>query len=502
MTAVPAHHPAYLLTGATGLLGAAVVERLLRDPAALAPRLYLLVRDPARWRAHAAAWGIAPGAATPIAGDLTLPALGLDAGARARLAREVTGVLHLAADTTFSRPLDESRAVNRDGTQRLLELADGWPRARRFAYVSTAFIAGRHRGRIAEAGTDGAAGWVNAYEQAKWEAERLVRASRREWVVLRPSTVVCDDARGGVSQPNAVHRALRLYHGGLAAMMPGTAESTLDVVTADYVADAVAALAFRDDLAGETLHLCAGDRALPLGELLDETYALWARDAAWRRKGIARPALTDAATYALFEQAVEDTGDARLRAVTRSLSHFIPQLAIPKRFDTTKADRALGCQAPDPRGYWARVIEGLLESNWRGDTGRADTGRGTRGAGGPPHREGTAMAANAVTERPRPAPRPPHPAARELFARDMLAWLDARYAPPGVVIDAETPLFRDRLIDSIRILELIAWTERATGREVPDAQIRMDNFATVARIAETFAAESATEEEGARATLR
>ena len=50
-------------------------------------------------------------------------------------------------------------------------------------------------------------------------------------------------------------------------------------------------------------------------------------------------------------------------------------------------------------------------------------------------------------------------------------------------------------MDSIRILELIAWTERATGREVPDAQIRMDNFRTVRRIAEVFAGDGLNSEE-------
>ncbi|HET7458721.1 MAG TPA: hypothetical protein VFJ74_13825, partial [Gemmatimonadaceae bacterium] len=101
---------------------------------------------------------------------------------------------------------------------------------------------------------------------------------------------------------------------------------------------------------------------MPLAELLDVTYAIFARDPAWRRRDIARPALTDAATYALFERAVEETGDARLRRVTRSLSHFIPQLALPKRFDTAVADRALGRPAPSPRAYWPRMVERLVES--------------------------------------------------------------------------------------------------------------------------------------------
>jgi acyl carrier protein len=81
--------------------------------------------------------------------------------------------------------------------------------------------------------------------------------------------------------------------------------------------------------------------------------------------------------------------------------------------------------------------------------------------------------------------------ARERFAHDMLAWIQARLAPPGVRIEATTPLFARRIIDSIRILELIAWTERATGRNIPDVQIRLDNFRTVERIAEVFVPEEA-----------
>ena len=75
------------------------------------------------------------------------------------------------------------------------------------------------------------------------------------------------------------------------------------------------------------------------------------------------------------------------------------------------------------------------------------------------------------------------------FIAEMLAWLNLRLVPQGVVVDAETPLFRSGVINSIRILELIAWTERATGRPIPDREIRMDNFQTVTRIADVFAPE-------------
>lgn len=73
------------------------------------------------------------------------------------------------------------------------------------------------------------------------------------------------------------------------------------------------------------------------------------------------------------------------------------------------------------------------------------------------------------------------------FTEALLRWLNARFAPAGPAIAAHTPLFAGGVLNSMRILDLIAWTERAIGREIPDAQIRTDVFGTAARITETFA---------------
>ena len=75
---------------------------------------------------------------------------------------------------------------------------------------------------------------------------------------------------------------------------------------------------------------------------------------------------------------------------------------------------------------------------------------------------------------------------QEKFAREMLAWLNDEVAPRGVRVEADTPLFATRLLDSLKVLELIAFTEQAIGRAIPDSHIRMDNFQTVARIAAVF----------------
>ena len=339
-----------LITGATGLLGRAVLSRLLAADPRL--RAFVLVRG--------SQWASCDARIIPIGGDLRADGLGILPDDRAAICREVTAIVHLAADTTFSTPLERARAVNTAGTQRLLELAHDCAYPVHVAHVSTAFVAGRRTGPIAEDFGAATAGFVNAYEQSKHEAEALVRAQAASWVILRSSTVVCDDAGGRVTQLNAVHRALHLFHDGLVAMMPGVAGSTVDAVTTSFVADAIARLALRDDASGQIVHLCAGEGTLPLNELLDITYERWSADPVWRRRSIARPALADLATYGLFERTIEDVADPSLKRLTRALSHFVPQLALPKRFETTNAERLLGHGAPPVRDFWLPMLDHLL----------------------------------------------------------------------------------------------------------------------------------------------
>ena len=79
--------------------------------------------------------------------------------------------------------------------------------------------------------------------------------------------------------------------------------------------------------------------------------------------------------------------------------------------------------------------------------------------------------------------------AREQFIASTLEWINARLAPPGVVVTLETKLFAEGIISSIKVLDLIAWTERAIGSEIADKDIKLDNFRTVQRIADVFVKE-------------
>ncbi len=351
-----------LVTGATGLVGEGALTRMLADDLAL--EVFALVRDDASWHRVARNLGALTDRIVPVRGDVTLPGLGLEPLVRRRIELQATAIVHAAADTSFSRTLDRARAVNTVGTQHVVELASACPRLERLAFVSTAFVAGRAMGLVAERDNGAGAGWVNAYEQSKYEAEELVRSSGLPWTIMRSSTIACRDVSGEVTQINAVHRALRIYHRGLAAMMPGARDNPLDVVTASFVSGAIARLTLDPRAAGRTVHLCAGRNALTLGELVDTAYDVWTAEPAWRKRRVERAMITDPETYRLFEAAVHQTGDPRLRAILTSLSYFIPQLALPKVFETAAAEELLGVSPPCSREFWLPMLMHLQATNW------------------------------------------------------------------------------------------------------------------------------------------
>jgi len=58
--------------------------------------------------------------------------------------------------------------------------------------------------------------------------------------------------------------------------------------------------------------------------------------------------------------------------------------------------------------------------------------------------------------------------------------------PSDVTIDEDTYLFDDGLIDSLKILLLIAFIEVETGRMIPDRDVVMSHFRTIRTIARRF----------------
>lgn len=55
-----------------------------------------------------------------------------------------------------------------------------------------------------------------------------------------------------------------------------------------------------------------------------------------------------------------------------------------------------------------------------------------------------------------------------------------------IPIDANTYLFAEGLIDSLKILQLIAFLELQIGRQIPDVEVVMEHFRTVRTMAARF----------------
>lgn len=351
------HLGAVLVTGATGAVGRPLVNALLTCGTS---RVYALT--------HVDVMRADDPRVIVIRGDVTAGAtLGIAAADAGALHEEVTAIIHAAADTRFGAPIDGSRRVNVEGTRNVLAFAARCPRLARMIALSTAHVAGRRTGVVFEADLAHDAGFVNAYETAKHEAERELRARAVDLpiAVCRLSTVIGDSQSGAIGRRAAVHQAVRLMYAGLVPMIPGGEDSPVDLIALDYAVNGIAALATSSAVEnGLTYHLCAGSDAIAAGELLDltmQTFESWRPS--WRRRAIARPALVDVATFELFRRSVDQIGDASLRATTNAVSHFAPQLAYPKRFDDRHAARVLdaaGVRRPPARETWRQVVRHLI----------------------------------------------------------------------------------------------------------------------------------------------
>jgi thioester reductase-like protein len=365
-----AREGAVLLTGATGLVGMELLARFLertdrpvlavvrgRDAAEAEARLRRtvssLVGDADRYADRLVA----------VRGDIERPALGLDDSVDA-LAESVTDIVHGAASVSFELGLPESRAINVEGTRRMLELAALCARRaglRSFNYISTAYVAGDQRGPATEEDLDVGQQHRNAYERTKFEAEQLVRAHAGELPVsiFRPSIVVGDRRTGWTQSFNVLYGPLRAFAQGAYAAVPARRTAPVDVVSVDYVADAIFALATAGPAAGQTYHLTAGDEVATVGELVDLAAERFGRPA----PVAVPPALYRRVVSPLLLRAV----DGRRRRMLRRSEVYFPYFAIDAEFDDTQARAALGPSgirpAPLP-AYFDRLVAFALRARW------------------------------------------------------------------------------------------------------------------------------------------
>jgi acyl carrier protein len=73
------------------------------------------------------------------------------------------------------------------------------------------------------------------------------------------------------------------------------------------------------------------------------------------------------------------------------------------------------------------------------------------------------------------------------FEARLLAFIRCELMGDSTIpINENTYLFEEGLIDSLKILQLIAFLEIETGRTIPDREIVMEHFRTVSAMAARF----------------
>lgn len=372
-----------LLTGATGFVGMELLARYLERTDR---RLYVLVRGAdddevtARVRAtlHCMFGAGHPYGARVVGvrGDITRPGLDLDRAGDA-LAEQVSEVVHGAATVSFELGLEASRAINVEGTGRVLEFAhrcNARGGLRRLSYVSTAYVAGEHAGCFSEDDLDVGQRFRNAYEQSKFEAESLVVRARGRLptTVLRPSIIVGERDSGWTASFNVLYWPLRAFARGAYAALPARRDALVDVVPVDYVADAIFALTQAPEAEGATFHLTAGAHVSRVGELVDLASAFFGRPA----PRLIEPSLYRRVVHPLLIHAARD--ERYRRALTRS-EVFFPYFATRVAYDDRRARVALrgaGIRPTPLRTYFDRLVEFALAADWgRRQIPRAAAGR-------------------------------------------------------------------------------------------------------------------------------
>ncbi len=253
-----AHPFEAFVTGYPGFIGKRLVKYLAKkNPQG---RITLLVQPKFVKEAQGYAAEIEGAKVDVLSGDIVDMHLGLAGPEYQRLVQQTTHIFHLAAISYLGMPHDVARKVNVEGTRGVLELARACGRLERLVYFSTTYVSGDRVGVIAEDELELGQGFRNAYEETKYEAERLVAKAKQNLpiTIIRPSTVVGDSETGEIDRfegPYYLGMLLVLSPLVLPLPLPGNGVAPLNVVPVDFVVEATWVLAQKPEAAGKTVHL-------------------------------------------------------------------------------------------------------------------------------------------------------------------------------------------------------------------------------------------------------
>ncbi len=359
----------YFVTGATGAIGSALIPILLRDAQT---RVRLLLRAPsdealgARLEELFRFWQIdaADGATrrrvTALRGDATEPRFALDEDAYRALGEACTHIVHAAGNVRMNLPLSEARHCSVDSARHIVALARTAPRLEKIEFVSTVGVGGRSPGVVAEDWLSTPRAFHNTYEEAKAEAEVVIREAADGGLPLtvhRPSMVVGDTVSGRIIHFQIFYHLCEFLSGRrTAGLSPTLGAARLDIVPADYVAALIAWSSTSAATVGRVLHACSGPQgALALEALRGEVRRAFA-GAGRSLPPVIR--LPNAVFMKLLRLAAVFMAKPARRAIA-TLPVFLDYLSTEQGFANASTQRLLaphGLALPPPEAYLGKVL--------------------------------------------------------------------------------------------------------------------------------------------------
>ncbi len=248
----------YFVTGATGFIGRFLVQELLDNREG---EIFVLVREGSQRKIDKliASWGHS-GRVTPVIGDISAPALGVDAEWVSAHRGKIDHFFHLAAIYDITAGDEVNDLLNIGGTRNALDLA-GDLDAGTFHQVSSIAASGDYAGTWDETQFDVGQGFPSPYHRTKFESEKIVREECPvPWRVYRPSVVIGHSQTGEMDKidgPYYFFPALKSMRDVLPGWVPlvGVDLGDTNLVPIDYVAKSMDHLAHVPGHDGEAFHL-------------------------------------------------------------------------------------------------------------------------------------------------------------------------------------------------------------------------------------------------------
>lgn len=249
------------MTGFPGFIAKRLLRRLLADDEGATATCLVEEARRADAEAEVLRLGAADRGRVCLAiGDVRKMDLGL-AGLELKGLADTTHIFHLAGiqSTTASPAL--LTAINVDGVRNVIAFARELPALKRLIHLSSCFVSGDRQGVILEEHLDDVPAHRSAYEQSKFQGEKLMRAAMADLQisVVRPTIVVGDSHTGEVDRFDAGVYAMGILvvtsPVSVPIPLPGPGLAPLHVIPVDYLTRVVARIAAADDAAGKTFHV-------------------------------------------------------------------------------------------------------------------------------------------------------------------------------------------------------------------------------------------------------